>query len=87
MTDIILEQLHLRSAGNYLAEICHVASHTAGWWNDPKTGMDLRQEARDGTRFGKALVAEKLVLIHSEVSEAWKVRGRACLMTSCPTAR
>lgn len=54
MTDIILEQLHLRSAGNYLAEIYHAASHTAGWWNDPKTGMDLRQEARDGTRFGKA---------------------------------
>ena len=57
-------------AGNTLADICHGASFNAGWWRDPKTGMDLRQEARDGTRFGKALVAEKLCLIHSEVSEA-----------------
>lgn len=57
-------------AGNTLASVCHGASFTAGWWRDPKTGMDLRQEARDGTRFGKALVAEKLCLIHSEVSEA-----------------
>lgn len=70
MTDVTLEQPHIRAAGNFLAEICHAASHGAGWWNDPKTGMDLRQEARDGTRFGKALVAEKLCLIHSEVSEA-----------------
>lgn len=60
----------LAYAGNTLADMCHAASHAAGWWNDPKTGMDLRQEVRDGTRFGKALVAEKLVLIHSEVSEA-----------------
>lgn len=60
----------VQHAGNNLAEICHAASHSAGWWHDPKTGADLRQECRDGTRFGKALVAEKLALIHSEVSEA-----------------
>lgn len=59
-----------RRAGDDLTSICHAASFNAGWWRDPKTGMDLRQEARDGTRFGKALVAEKLCLIHSEVSEA-----------------
>lgn len=60
----------IADAGNILVQQCHGASHSAGWWNDPKTGMNLRQEARDGTRFGKALVAEKLCLIHSEVSEA-----------------
>jgi NTP pyrophosphatase (non-canonical NTP hydrolase) len=60
----------LIEAGNALSRVCHSASHSAGWWNDPKTGMDLREEARQGTRFGKALVAEKLALIHSEVSEA-----------------
>ena len=56
-------------AGNALADRCHAASHNAGWWHDPKTGQDLREECRNGTRFGKALVAEKLALIHSEISE------------------
>lgn len=60
----------LKNAGHILSEMCHAASHNAGWWNDPKTGQDLREECRAGTRFGKALVAEKLALIHSEVSEA-----------------
>lgn len=57
-------------AGKTIAEISHAASFNAGWWTDPKTGTDLRQECREGTRFGKALVAEKLCLIHSEISEA-----------------
>lgn len=48
----------------------HQGNVLAGWWTDLKTGTDLAQEARDGTRLGKALVAEKLCLIHSEVSEA-----------------
>lgn len=60
----------VRAAGNTLSEIAHAASHTAGWWNDPLTGHDLRAECREGTRFGKSLVAEKLCLIHSEISEA-----------------
>lgn len=55
---------------NALVEVCHGSAHGSGWWKDLKTGIDLRQEARDGTRLGKALVAEKLCLIHSEVSEA-----------------
>ena len=70
MTDNTLDLRLTRRAGDDLASICHAASFDAGWWRDPKTGMDLRQEAREGTRFGKALVAEKLCLIHSEVSEA-----------------
>ncbi len=48
----------------------HQGNLLAGWWTDLKTGTDLAQEARDGTRLGKALVAEKLALVHSEVSEA-----------------
>ena len=32
--------------------------------------QSLAEECRIRTRFGKALVAEKLVLIHSEISEA-----------------
>ena len=47
----------------------HEDNVKAGWWTDLKSGVDLANEARLGTRFGKALVAEKLALIHSEVSE------------------
>lgn len=53
-----------------LQNTCHTASYAAGWWQDLSTGVDFREEARKGTRLGKALVAEKLVLIHSEISEA-----------------
>ena len=60
----------LRASGNILSDQCHGASLDAGWWTDLKNGTDLAAEARSGSRFGKALVAEKLVLIHSEVSEA-----------------
>jgi len=48
----------------------HLANVLAGWWTDLSTNMDLTEEARQGTRLGKALVAEKLCLIHSEISEA-----------------
>ena len=48
----------------------HQANCDAGWWTDLSTNMDLSEEARQGTRLGKALVAEKLCLIHSEISEA-----------------
>ena len=48
----------------------HQANVTAGWWTDLSTNMDLAEEARKGTRLGKALVAEKLCLVHSEISEA-----------------
>lgn len=56
-------------AGNSLTHYCHGASLAAGWWG--ATGqVDHRQELRDRTRFGLALTAEKLCLIHSEISEA-----------------
>ena len=45
-------------------------SRYARWWTDLDTPQSLAEECRIRTRFGKALVAEKLVLIHSEISEA-----------------
>ena len=48
----------------------HQANILAGWWTDLSNNMDLAEEARLGTRLGKAIVAEKLCLIHSEISEA-----------------
>lgn len=61
---------HISDAGNCLQNVCHQASYDAGWWADPVTFVDHRKEVRAGSRFGKALVAEKLCLIHSEISEA-----------------
>lgn len=58
------------AAGNAIQSICHEASRSAGWWRDLKTGTDYIDEVRTGTRLGKALVAEKLMLIVSEIAEA-----------------
>ena len=65
-----LPRNELTDAVELLVEACHSASLNAGWWYDLKIHIDLREEACRGSRFGKALVAEKLCLIHSEVSEA-----------------
>lgn len=60
-----------RGYGNGLMEACHLASLRSGWWSNPKNGDDLKAIVNDpGSRLGKALVAEKLCLIHSEISEA-----------------
>ena len=48
----------------------HDSNAVAGWWTDLTSGTNLVEEAQKGTRLGKAIVAEKLCLIHSEVSEA-----------------
>ena len=48
----------------------HQGNVAAGWWTDLDTLQSLAKECRIRTRFGKALVAEKLALIHSEISEA-----------------
>lgn len=48
----------------------HDGNVQAGWWADLTTNQDLTKECKQQTRFGKAIVAEKLCLIHSEVSEA-----------------
>lgn len=42
---------------------CHTAQVTAGWWTDLRDGTDMRAT----NQFN---VAEKLCLIHSEISEA-----------------
>lgn len=57
-------------AGSTLQVICHEASMKAHWWTDMATGGSLRDECREGTLLGKALVAQKLMLIVSEIGEA-----------------
>ena len=53
----------------FLQNEIHFDNVKAGWWTDLSTGQNLVEECRKGTRFGKSLVAEKIALIHSEVSE------------------
>lgn len=60
--------LETRAAAHHLVDVCHGASFNAGWWNGKE--FNPLDEVRRNTRIGKALVAEKLCLIHSEVSEA-----------------
>lgn len=44
-----------------LTQACHGLAHRAGWWNDLKTGEDMR---------GKRNFGELIALCHSELSEA-----------------
>lgn len=62
----------IADAGDLLVNVCHGASVNAGWWG-PVAIHDLHLdvfEVRSDSKLGKALVAQKLCLIHSEISEA-----------------
>lgn len=71
-------------AGEIIQRVCHDAAAHAGWWNDTKTGVDYAKECRDNTRLGKALVAEKLCLIHSEISEAMEGHRKGLMDDKLP---
>lgn len=77
---------NVRLAGETLQAVCHRASLDAGWWtySGPVTRMDLAEAVRDGTRFGKALFAEKLTLVHSEVSEAMEGHRKGLMDNHLP---
>ena len=62
----------------------HQGNVEAGWWTDLDTMQSLAEECRIRTRFGKALVAEKLVLIHSEVSEAMEAARKNLMDDKLP---
>jgi hypothetical protein len=70
-------------AGNVLRDLCHSASVAAGWWRHHAYG-DLAVELRGGTRFGKALFAEKLCLTHSEISEAMEGHRKGLMDDKLP---
>lgn len=72
------------AAGALLVAASHGASVQAGWWNDLKNGYDLIEECRTGTRFGKAVVAEKLCLTHSEISEAMEGHRKGLMDDKLP---
>lgn len=70
------EQLdHAQYCGNFLMDLCHEASHSAGWWTHSPTGIDLREVMRNPADdlqhlMSGLLVTQKLCLTHSELSEA-----------------
>ena len=78
------------AAGTYLQDVCHDASASAGWWHGPDLGAsptqraDYRKDLRERTRFGLALAAEKLCLIHSEISEAMEGHRKGLMDDKLP---
>jgi NTP pyrophosphatase (non-canonical NTP hydrolase) len=79
---------YLIEAGRVLQLACHNASYDAGWWA-PKfepgvQAMTYRDEVRADTRFGKALVAEKMALIHTEISEATEAHRTGAMDDKLP---
>lgn len=70
-----MTQLNVAAAGEILVQACHGASFDAGWWTHRPTGLDLREVVRNPSDdlqrlLAGALVAQKLCLSHSELSEA-----------------
>lgn len=59
------EHTIIEHAGRSLQRACHDASVAAGWWNCPVTGEVSTPEYIKNT-----LLPQKLLLIHSEISEA-----------------
>jgi NTP pyrophosphatase (non-canonical NTP hydrolase) len=66
MSKLVLEQRDrlqsIAEAAKVLQAACHGAAMAAGWWINPKTGVD--------TRDNPMCFSQKLMLIVSEVSEA-----------------
>lgn len=70
-----LDQGHVAHCGNYLQNLCHELSKGAGWWTHKASGTDLValiNQPIDSMEelLAGALVAQKLCLTHSELSEA-----------------
>lgn len=55
----------ISAAGKFLQDACHGAAKAAGWWNCPVTGEPSSPEY-----IKASLIPQKLLLIHSEISEA-----------------
>lgn len=81
---VMRDSIVLACSINKMVDDIHGSNVKAGWWTDLRSGMDLAQECRDGTRLGKALVGEKLCLVHSEVSEAMEGHRKGLMDDKLP---
>ena len=82
---------HTEHCGNYLQSICHEASSKAGWWQHKAEGHTydlIRIINAPLTPLEKllagALVAQKLCLTHSEVSEAMEGHRKGLMDDKLP---
>jgi NTP pyrophosphatase (non-canonical NTP hydrolase) len=74
---------------NELVETAHTASRNSGWWTHRATGLDLIQviinPANDLQKLlGAALVAQKLCLTHSEISEGMEGHRKGLMDDKLP---
>ena len=80
----------IRDSGSFLVAVCHGQSAASGWWNHPINGASLLKIVRKpvaGTGdayFAGALVAQKLCLIHSEISEAMEGHRKGLMDDKLP---
>lgn len=80
-TKEVLAKNSIAAAGDYLQQVCHGASKSAGWWIDKETGLDILEAAG---RFSQYVVATKLCLIHSEISEAMEGSRKSLMDDKLP---
>ena len=69
--------------------LCHSAAHEAGWWFHNKTGLDLRHVVRSPSAavqelIASAVVAQKLCLVHSEITEAMEGHRKGLMDDKLP---
>ncbi len=76
MVKFPLDLASIRQAAAMLTEQCHGASLHAGWWHDPKSGESV---TNNPMCFG-----QKLLLIHTEVSESTEGDRKGCQDTHLP---
>jgi NTP pyrophosphatase (non-canonical NTP hydrolase) len=82
-----LDHEAIEKAGADLMYFSHGAASDAGWWGEMAQKEPLPcdvAEVRGVGRFGKALVAQKLCLIHSEISEAMEGHRKGLMDDKLP---
>lgn len=73
------ELTEVRDAGNALQKICHGRAVQAGWWHCPVTGEPSSPEY-----IRSSLIPQKLLLIHSEISEACEADRKGLMDSHLP---
>lgn len=74
-------------AGQTLVEAAHGASVDAGWWKHDKRDLKVvltHPESPSEKYLGAAIVAQKLCLIHSEISEAMEGHRKGLMDDKLP---
>lgn len=69
---------------NDYTRLCHHASVTRGWWKHPESGSDLLEIGKASFFLEGLLKSQKLVLIHSEISEAMEGERKGAMDDKLP---